>query len=460
MKQEMKATPDFSRAFGRADKEFVYRVQSTVTDLRNQEEKKKMRKKIPAAAVVIALILLLSVGTAVALSLGWGHIEQAMDVAVESGFYENWSLDTKINLIESMKDDGLTVSERDMKELKGGALSQKEKTALADRILTDYYGDEEYLYYYTMAVAEWGEPQTWTLEQRYWFYQKQREKGLLKDFSWIDLLPEQGDLSQLEAEKIAKRAVAEAYGLTDEEMERYHGDVAFFITDKCDTPRWSVELYEGDNVYAVKFRVLLTREGEVTEDEENLGIRTPKQQREIELLEAGEASRQERIGQARLEETESVYWNPQGGKHYHFLRDCPAVSQDYLPLEAIAKNDPFFPLLTPCPCCVSMQEFWSLEDKIRFDVGDWEMPHADWLTPEQAVAAARQALEEQDIFLKNLHPSVISTAKEEEYVYVVHFCTVSRYAFKDAVFVNPVYTVILDPVTGKITYAGNNNSNG
>ena len=243
----------------------------------------KVKRKL-TYSLVLAIVLLLIAATALAVTIsyinGQKHIEQAMDISVEFDKYSEWDLDAKIRLIESMREDGIEVSESNWDALHGAALSEEEKNVLADEILTEQYGESEYLWFYTIAAVDWGEPQTWNLEQRYWFFKTMREKGLYGDYSWIDLLPEDGDLTQEQAENIAKKAVEEAYDLSEEEMAHLHGDVAFFITDECNVPRWQVCLYKDQNVWSTEYTVLLTREGEVTEDPEGLGIWTPVHERQ------------------------------------------------------------------------------------------------------------------------------------------------------------------------------------
>lgn len=53
-----------------------------------------------------------------------------------------------------------------------------------------------------------------------------------------------------------------------------------------------------------------------------------------------------------------VYFNPQGGRHYHANARCESVGAAYLPLRAISLSDatsrehPY----TPCPFCVAQTE--------------------------------------------------------------------------------------------------------
>ena len=463
----MKQFPDdLSGAFGRADQEFTYRVTKTLNELNDEKGKDiHMSKKLPLGLIVILVILLLAMGTAIAWTLNhWGHIETAMDLAVENGAYWEWSLDAKMKLIDAMLEDGMTVPEKDLAALKGTVLTEEEKQALADRILTEKYGEKDYIYYYTIAEVEWGLPQTWSLEQKHWFFKTQREKGLYLDNSWIDVLPQDGDLTRDEVIRIARQAVQDAYMLTDAEIESYEPNVSFFITDVCDTPRWMVDLMSqtaDGREFCTRYSVLLTREGEIAEDWEDLGVLTPAHARLRE-----EQRKETNVdmfalrGQMRLQEQNTVFWNPKGGKHYHFLADCPMVKADYLPLEELAVWDQQFSLLTPCPCCVSLQDFWTLEEKLLYGVGAWKYPDTAWISEEEARQKAREALEKQGFSLEGLYPAVFSSgAEEKDENYIVYFDTLltDRDGFTG---VDPQYYAIVDAWTGEVLSCGENESNG
>ena len=454
MKKEM----DFSRAFGRADRDFVRMVESTVEEMKNREER-KMKRKLPALVIAVAVMIILATGTALALSAGWGHIEQAMDLAVENGDYEHWSLEAKMKLMEAMRKDGISISETDWSKLTGSVLTEKEKHALADRILTGYYGDQEFLYYFTIADAEWGEQRSWTLEQKHWFWNTLREKGLFGDDYWIDLLPEDGDMTPSQAVEIAKGAIREAYGLADADLAAYKTDVSFFRTADHETPRWQVEFYQGE---AADYAVLITREGEVTEDED-LGVLTPAhaKQRKEEREQAAPEDDWTRRGKEKLQDVDRVFYNPAGGTYYHFLRDCPLVSQKYLPLTELDKTDPFFGFLSSCPCCVNDQVFWSAEDKIRYHYGAWQMPGADWISQEEAKQIAERALEEQGIKLENMRPAVYTSGEHDDRqgLYIVYFGTVSLDGDGQCAF-DFRYAVRIDGKTGQVIYAGKAGGNG
>ena len=460
MKKEM----DFSRAFGRADERFACCVKATLSQLKMQEEE-KMKKKISWGVIAIALALILAMAAAVALTIQWKHIETAMDLATENDvFIFDWNLEQKLRLISDMRQDGMAVSEEEIRQLNGSQLSVAEKDKLADTILTRHYGENEFLYYYTMAEREWGLPIAWTLEQRAWFHQMEREKGLYGDFSWIDLVPEKTDLSREEIVEIAKKSVMDSWGLPEEYMAQYEAGVSFFITDVYDIPRWQVEFYiPREGTWSTAFVVLLTREGEVTRDWDDLGVLTPeemKKKQEEDAQRALEKDDWQRRGEEKLLNMESVFFNRNGGQHYHFLSDCPLVDEKFLPLEPLSKDAGIFPLFTPCPVCVNDDAFWSIEDKVRYQCGHWPLPEEDWISAEKAIDLAREALIEQGYDLSCLYPSVYTHDLEGRAVYSIFFDAVVRDMQDGSVMIDPIYSVMLDAKTQEILRAEPNESNG
>ena len=460
MKKEM----DISRAFGRADKRFVVCVEQTLLQLKNQEEQ-KMKKKISGGVIAIVLLLILAMATAIALTMEWNHIETAMDLATENDvFIFDWNLGQKLRLIADMRQDGLAVSDAEMKRLESEQLSEKEKETLADEILARHYGEDEFLYYYTMAEREWGMPIEWTLEQRAWFHQMEREKGLYGDYSWIDLVPEKTDISREEIVEIAKKSVMDSWGLTEEYMAQYEAGVSFFITDVYDIPRWQVEFYiPREGTWSTAFVVLLTREGEITRDWDDLGVLTPeemKKKQEEDARKAVEKDDWQRRGEEKLRDMEAVYFNRNGGQYYHFLSDCPLVDDQFLPLEQLSKDAGIFPLLMPCPVCVNDHAFWSIEDKVRYQCGHWPLPGEEWISPDRGKELAMTALSDRGYDLSALYPAVYTFDLEGRAVYSIFFSSVTLDTHDGAVMIEPIYCVLLDAKTEEILRAEPNESNG
>ena len=61
------------------------------------------------------------------------------------------------------------------------------------------------------------------------------------------------------------------------------------------------------------------------------------------------------------ETPEFVYYNPNGGRYYHAVDDCPSVSPWYLPMTAISFddiNDAEYARLYRCPFCNAPERPW------------------------------------------------------------------------------------------------------
>ena len=61
------------------------------------------------------------------------------------------------------------------------------------------------------------------------------------------------------------------------------------------------------------------------------------------------------------EPPEFVYYNPNGGRYYHAVDDCPSVSPQYQPLAPIPFaqiSDPEYARLVPCPRCNPAERSW------------------------------------------------------------------------------------------------------
>jgi len=162
----------------------------------------------------------------------------------------------------------------------------------------------------------------------------------------------------------------------------------------------------------------------------------------------------------KLKDMESVYYNPNGGKNYHFISDCPMVKKELLPMKELQKTDSAFQRLTPCPACVNNQDYWSLEDKILYECGNWVIPEEGWIASDEAVKKAREALETQGFVLDGLYPAVFSHEMDGRYVYQIYFDRLEIEAQTGYVYIEPVYEVMLDAHTGEMIRAGENQSNG
>ncbi len=341
---------------------------------------KIVKKKISLASVLLVCLMLIS-GVAIAASFVNLHIEKTMDIIHERGAFAEWTLEDKLGLIGAMEAEGIALPQEQMTVIRDANASEEQKQQAADELLTGIYGSEEHISYLTMASHDWGDPFVWTLEQKAWFWETLREKGLYTGATRY-LLPDENDLTREQVVQLAKDAVQAAYHLPDDVMQGYDADVTFFTVDGTDAePRWRVCIgYAWEN--AAEYEVLLTRDGQVTEDA-SLYIFRPETMA-VQQAAAVQPSTVLKPYEKRMLAANVLYVSANGW--YHFLPDCPSSAGETL--KATDNIDG----LQPCPYCISQTQLWSAEDKIRYGVMGGELPMDGMLTEAQAEDIARSHL--------------------------------------------------------------------
>lgn len=332
---------------------------------------------------VIAIVLMLTGAVAVAATLLNLHIEKAMDIAAEKGAFTDWTFDDKIALLDAMAEAGINLQQDKLTIIADTAYSTEERNRAATELLVSIYGSEEYISHFTIASQEWGNPFRWSLEQKEWFWETLRSKGLYTGKIKY-LLPGEKDLSRERVVQLAKNAVQDAYHLSDDTMQSYEADVTFFTIEGTDIePRWRVCLGYAE-AEAADYEVLLTRDGQVAEDA-SLYIFKPEdlaaQQAQLEA----QPMTVQTPAQKRMMAAEVLYISSNSGQ-YHFLLDCP--SAPYEELAAVSNIAGY----QPCPYCVQHTELWPAEDKIIYGVMGGTVPAENTLPEARVKQIAREHL--------------------------------------------------------------------
>lgn len=402
-------------------------------DIMSQIKGEKVVNKKVSLALVFVLILLLTGTVAIAATILNLHIEKAMDIAAEKGEFVDWELDDKIALINAMNEAGIHLPQEKLSIVLDADSSDEERDRVATELLVDIYGSEEHISHFTIASHDWGDPRQWTLEQQAWFWETLREKGLYTGEIKY-LLPDETDLTRDQVVMIAKQAVQDAYALTEEIVQGYDADVTFFTIEGTDVaPRWRVYLGYADEE-AAEHTVLLTRDGQVTEDA-SLYIFKPG----VSVTAAPQNDQPSTVlkpYEKRLLATDELYLS-QGNMQYHFLSKCPSVEGEVL--SSTNNIDGY----QPCPYCVIQTQLWSVEDKIIYDVMYGELPSDEVISASQAEQIAREYL--------------LASGKDD----VEQLVPYSRYLSFDgqyAVFfarlengqIVPIYSVIINAWTGEV----------
>lgn len=390
-------------------------------------------KKKLSLGLVFILILLLTGTVAVAATLLNLHIEKAMDIAADKGEFIEWGVDDKIALINAMTEAGIPLPQDKLSVIWDADSSDEERDRAATEILVDIYGNEEHISHFTIASHDWGDPFQWTLEQQVWFWETLREKGLYTGKIKY-LLPGENDLTRDQVVRIAKKTIQDAYDLPEEIVQAYDADVTFFTIEGMDVaPRWRVYLGYV-NAEAAEYTVLLTRDGQVTEDA-SLYIFKPG----VSVTSAPQNDQPSTVlkpYEKRLLATEELYLS-QRNMQYHFLSNCPSVEAEVL--SATDNIDGY----EPCPYCVIQTQLWSVEDKIIYDAMYGELPSDEVIPASQAEQIARE------------HLLAFGRNDVEQ---LVPYCRYLSFDGQYAVFfarlengqIEPIYSVIINAETGEV----------
>ena len=248
------------------------------------------------------------------------------------------------------------------------------------------------------------------------------------------LLPGENDLTREQVVLIAKKAVQDAYHLPEEIVQGYDADVTFFTIEGTDiAPRWRVCLGY-TNAQAAEHTVLLTRDGQVTEDA-SLYIFKP----EAAATSASQIDRQSAVlkpYEMRLLATDELYLSS-GNMQYHFLSNCPSVAAEAL--SATDNIDGY----QPCPYCVLQTQLWSAEDKIIYHVMYGELPTDEAIPASQAEQIAK------DYLLTCGRNDIDQLVPYSRYLsfdgrYTVFFARLENGQ------IEPVYSVVINAETGEV----------
>lgn len=393
-----------------------------------------VKRKMPIA-LVVAVVLMLSGIVAVAATILNLHIEKAMDITRDKGSFSAWEYEDKIALIDTMIEAGIVLPREEYNIILDPASSDEEKNQAATELLAGIYGSEEHISHFTIASHDWGDPFQWTLEQKEWFWETLRAKGLYTgDIKY--LLPDENDLTRDQVVVLAKQAIQDAYDLPDEIVDSYDADVTFFsIIGMDDAPRWRVYLGYVD-AEAAEYTVLLTQDGQVTEDA-SLNILKPEVSAKL-AAQSNQPSTVLKPYEKRMLTTDELYLS-ENNKQYHFLSDCPSVADEK---KASADDLDGY---DPCPYCVLQTQLWSAEEQIVYGAMYGELPSENMISSTEAETIAFDYLfscGNEDV--RELVPYSRYYVIDDKPQYVVFFARLENE------LINPMYSVTVDAVTGEI----------
>lgn len=224
-----------------------------------RERKNLIVKSKLSVAIILAIVLTLLSGVALAVTLSRAYFEDVAVLQFESGYYEDWGLKEKKAMVAILEEHGL--------------ISAEQADKMTDEASIDSYMIERYgvagsdrmdtIGLYSILEKELGLIETWSLEQRAWYSDMMMQTGLLRKGGEEGIfgVPDQSDIQPDEAVAIAKAAIIESFGLSENALDNHRVDLSF-ETDSTDWERQNLYYlinFWGDEYYWCN----VTRDGRI-----------------------------------------------------------------------------------------------------------------------------------------------------------------------------------------------------
>lgn len=250
-----------------------------------RERKEPIVKSKMSVVLVLAIVLTLLSTVALAVTVSREYFEDVAILQFESGFYEDWGLNEKKAMVDILKEYGL--------------LSEVQTKNMTDEPSIDAYMIERYgvegsdrldtIGLYSILERELGLIETWSLEQRAWYSDMMMKTGLLKKGGEEGIfgVPSEDDVQPDEAVSIAKAAIIEAFGLSENALDNHRVDLSF-ETNSTDWERkhlYYIINFWGDEYYWCN----VTRDGRIMDSTMDQFSRSPAEQVEQKRKEAESA---------------------------------------------------------------------------------------------------------------------------------------------------------------------------
>ncbi len=197
-------------------------------------------KKKLSVGFVLMMVVMLSTAVAIAWSLSNQYFEDVAQIQSTSGYYDDWGLDEKQKLVDTMLEYGLIT------ETEVASLSDEEAV---DAFMIDRYGIDgrsDTIGLWAILEKEKGALADWSLEDKAWYTKMQMKAALQTGESDEEnySVPASDDIQPEEAISMAKAAVIKAFGLEDNALDQHKVEISF-LSDPADE-------YQ-DTYYAISF---------------------------------------------------------------------------------------------------------------------------------------------------------------------------------------------------------------
>lgn len=244
----------------------------------------RIAKRKLSIGLVLLLCLLLTAAAAVAWTLSQQYFEDVADLQASAGFYADWSLADKQQMVDILLRHGL-ISQQQARQMT--------TEAAIDAFMIARYGADgqaDAISLWAVLEKELGPIEGWSLEDRAWYSKMQRTAGLQDAASDepIYALPEDEDITPEQAIALAKQAIIAAFALPENALEPHTVEIYFqhYPNEAYSEMHYDIT-FRGDN-YADTYSCSITHDGQIMDSSMGKAYLSPAelvQQKQQFLLE-------------------------------------------------------------------------------------------------------------------------------------------------------------------------------
>lgn len=216
------------------------------SDQRVIKEEPIVKRKVSFALVCVLTLILLA-GVALAIVSFQDAARQIALTEQQDGYYAAWPAEKKIALVKAIVEHGYAEETQAVERLLAGSLSAEDAGRTANEVLVAFTGKEvSEISFMEIMIAAWGPFEQWSVEEQTWYSQLMVEMGLQGTDHTLYVQPV-GVVDEAKAIAIARREIAEAYGVAESMLDAYTLTTSFqvpeFAEQSDNQPYWMVEYW-------------------------------------------------------------------------------------------------------------------------------------------------------------------------------------------------------------------------
>lgn len=192
-----------------------------------------MKKKLSVAFVLMMIFITLTF-TALAVITIREVGRQIAENEKQQGYYINWTLEQKKNLISSLIELKYMDLSEDAKILTTVNLDDRVAHQKANELIEKFTGkDASEVNFLSIMQVPMGSVDKWTYEEKAWYSKLMRDVGLEGD-GITQFVEPSGKISEEEAIRIARREVAAGYKVDESKLDSYQVSIDFEIPEAAE----------------------------------------------------------------------------------------------------------------------------------------------------------------------------------------------------------------------------------